>query len=111
MPQDFKVNSVTISRVTRGDWTDEPGDAQALDGVTVLARWRRHRWQADVLSAAEWNVLAALEGAKVAITTPDYSDRNATDYVQYFGCDFERLSGEHSGPVFTGVTCEFLVRI
>lgn len=111
MPQDFKINSTTISRIVKGDWLDEPGDSQALNGVTPLARWRRHRWMADVLSASEWNTLSALEGAKVSITTPAYDDRNATDYVQYFGCDFEGLSGSHDGPVFTGVTAEFMVRV
>ena len=111
MPQQFAINGITVSRIVKGDWLDEPGDAQALDGVTPLARWRRHRWMADVLSAAEWNTLAALEGAKVAITAPDYGDRNAADYVQYFGCDFEKLDGRHEGPIFTGVSCDFLVRI
>lgn len=111
MAQSFAINGTIIARLTKGDWTDEPGDSQSLAGVTPLARWRRHRWQADVLSAAEWDVLSALQGQKVSITTPDYSDRNAADYVTFWGCDFEGLSGEHSGPVFTGVTAEFMVRV
>lgn len=111
MPQTFKINSTTIERVVKGDWLDEPGDSQALNGVTPLARWRRHRWQADVLSASEWNVLRGLEGSKVTIFTPAYDDRNASDYVGYYGVDFEQLSGEHSGPVMVNVSAEFLVRI
>jgi hypothetical protein len=111
MALDFKINGTTVSRVVKGDWIDEPGDSQALDGVTPLARWRRHTWRADVLTAAEWNTLSLLQGAKVAIATTNYYDRNAADYVSYYGCDFEGLSGSHDGPVFTGVTVEFLVRI
>ena len=111
MPQVFRINSTEISRITHGDWLDEPGDAQALDGVTPLARWRRHTWRAEVLSAAEWNTLAALEGQKVSITTPDYGDRNAADYVSYYGADFERLEGRHEGPVMMGVSADFLVRV
>lgn len=111
MAQDFKINGTTVSRIVKGDWTDEPGDSQALDGVTPLSRWRRHRWLADVLSASEWNTLSALEGAKVSITTPDYSDRNAADYVTFYNCDFENLSGSHDGPVITGVSADFLVRV
>ena len=111
MAQEFVINGTTISRITKGDWVDEPGDSQSLDGVTLLARWRRHTWRADVLSAAEWNTLRALEGAKVSITTPAYDDRNGADYRAYYQVDFERLDGSHDGPVFTGVTAEFLVRI
>jgi hypothetical protein len=111
MALDFHINGVTLDHINKGDWLDEPGDAQALDGVTPLARWRRHTWRADVLTAAEWNILAALEGAKVSITTPDYSDRNAASYVTYYGADFENLSGSHDGPVMTGVSCDFLVRV
>ena len=111
MPQVFRINNIEVSRITRGDWLDEPGDAQALDGVTPLARWRRHRWTAEVLSAAEWNTLRALEGSKVAITTPDYGDRNSNDYTQYYGADFEQLSGDHQGPVMVNVVAEFMVRI
>jgi len=111
MAQDFKINSTTISRIVKGDWIDEPGDSQALDGVTPLARWRRLRLQADVLSVTEWNVLSAAEGSKVSVTAPNYSDRNAVDYTTYYGADFDNLSGSHDGPVMTGVTAEFLVRI
>jgi len=111
MAQVFKINSTSLTRITKGDWLDEPGDSQALDGVTPLARWRRHRWQADVLSASEWNTLRSLEVANVSITTPNYSDRNAADYVSYYQVDFEQLSGDHQGPVMVNVVAEFLVRL
>ena len=111
MPQVFRINNIEVSRIVKGDWLDEPGDAQALDGVTPLARWRRHTWTTEVLSAAEWNTLAALEGQKVSIMTPDYGDRNAADYVTYYGADFEALDGRHEGPVVMGVSADFLVRI
>lgn len=111
MPQVFIINGTTIARITKSDWVDEPGDDQALDGVTPLARWRRLVWRAEVLAASEWNVLAGLQGQKVSITTPDYGDRNAVDYVTYFNCDMAELSGSHDGPVMTGVTAEFMVRV
>jgi len=112
MAQEFVINGTTVSRITKGDWVDEPGDSQALDGVTPLARWRRLIWRApEVLSASEWNTLRALEGSRVSVTAPPYNDRNAADYQTYYGANFERLDGSHDGPVFTGVTAEFLVRI
>lgn len=110
MAQDFKINSTTVSRITKGDWQDEPGDSQSLAGVIPLARWRRHRWQADVLSASEFNTLYALQGQKVKLTTVNYSDRNG-DYIDYFGVDFPQISDSHDGPIFTGVSIDFLIRV
>ena len=111
MPQQFKINSVEISRITKGDWLDEPGDAQALDGVTPLARWRRHTWTTEVLSASEFNSLYSLEGQQVSLDTPPYDDRNAADYQRYYGAILQSVTGNHDGSIFTGVSCEFLVRL
>lgn len=106
----FALNGVSISRLTRLDWQDSGGDNQALSGYTATARWRRLVGQADVLSGAEWNALRAVEGQAVNITAPPYADRNATWQV-YYGAVLDRLDGRHEGPVVTGVTAEFVVRV
>lgn len=106
----FILNSTTISRLTRLDWQDGPGDNPALSGTTATARWRRLVCAADVLSAAEWNALRAVEGQQCRITAPPYADRNAA-WQTYYGAILERLDGRHEGPVVTGVTAEFMVRV
>jgi hypothetical protein len=111
MALDFHINGVTLDHINKGDWLDEPGDAQALDGVTPLARWRRHTWRADVLTAAEWNALRVAEGGIVSIVTPAYDDRNGLDYRAYYGVIFEQMDGTHDGPIVTSVNCNFLVRV
>jgi hypothetical protein len=105
----FVVNNTHIERITRGDWTDAPAGV-GLDGKTGRQRWVSHVWQSNVMSAEEFNSLYSLEGQKVSIKTTNYADRNG-DYITYYGVDFKRISGEHAGPIFTGVTCEFLVRL
>jgi len=109
MAQTFQINGSNLTYIAGADWPDQAG-TQALDGDAPLLRWRRHVWSTNVMSASEWDTLAALEGQKVSITTTDYSDRNS-DYATYYGCDFERLSGRHEGPVFVDVRAEFMVRI
>lgn len=105
------INSTTISRLTRPDWQDTPGDSQALAGTTSTARWRRLLAAADALSAAEWNALRAVEGQRVTITAPPYADRNAAAWQTYYGAILERLDGRHEGPIVVGVSAEFMVRI
>lgn len=109
MAQIFQINGTTITRMLRGDWTDDPAGS-GLDGSTPRQRWVRHVWGADVLSAAEYNTLYAAEGQRVTITTPNYADRNG-DYVDYFGVLCQRVSGSHDGPVVTNVAVDFLVRL
>jgi hypothetical protein len=111
MAQQFSINGTAIARITRPDWIDEAGDDQNHAGAMPLARWRRLVAKAEVLSATEFNTLRGLEGQRVSITVPPYGDRNAANYVTYYGAEFERLDGRHEGPVMTGVTAEFLVRV
>jgi hypothetical protein len=110
MAQDIALNGVAIPRLTTANWTDDPSSA-GLDGSTPRLRWRRVTVGAEVLTAAEFNTIYALEGQRVSVDLPDYSDRNAANYKRYYGALLQRVSGEHSGPAFAGVTAEFLVRL
>ena len=106
----FYLNGSSIPRLTRPDWVDAPADSPALSGATATARWRRLVCAADVLSASEWNALRAVEGQQCRITAPPYTDRNAA-WQTYYGAVLERLEGRHEGPIVTGVTAEFMVRV
>jgi hypothetical protein len=110
MAQDFKINGTTISRVNRPDWIDEPAN-KGLDPSTPRLRWARCVCRADVLTAAEFDLLYAVEGSIVSIDVTPYEDRNAADYKRYFGVLCTRVSGSHDGPAFTAVEAEFLVKI
>lgn len=110
MAQNFKINTTTFARITRADWQDD-GAGAGLDGTTGRQRWRRHTWQApEGMTAAEFDALYAAEGAGVELTTTNYADRNG-DFVTYYGAVCMRVDGRHEGPIVTGVTVEFLVRV
>lgn len=110
MAQLFKLNGITISRVTRGDWSEDSASS-GPDGTLARLRWVRHTWQADVLAAADFNTLYAAEGTRCSIDTPAHDDRNAADYRTYYNVLCQRVTGRHEGPIFVGVLAEFLVRL
>lgn len=110
MAQLFALNGVTIERVNRPDWIDEPAN-KGLDPSTPRLRWARCICRADVLTAAEFDLLFAQVGAIVSIDVTDYADRNAADYKRYFGVLCQRVSGDHQGPSFVAVEAEFLVKV
>jgi hypothetical protein len=110
MATDVAVNGTAIARLTTANWTDDPASA-GLDGSTPRLRWVRVTVGAEVLTAAEFNTLYALEGQRVSVDLPPYGDRNNANYKRYFGALCQRVSGEHSGPAFVGVSCDFLVRV
>lgn len=109
MAQVFKMNGVTISYIQRGDWTNSPVK-EALDGNLARQRWIKHIWLGEAMPVSEFDSLFALEGQRVSITTTDYNDRNG-DYLQYFGVQFQKISGEHISILMENVRLEFLVRL
>jgi len=109
MAQIFQINETTISTGLEASWDEQPV-AAPLAGGTVFNRWRRHRWQTNVMSAVEFDALRGRLGQRVSLTTTDYSDLNG-DYVTYYGATVDAVRGEHSGPNFVGVSVEFEVRV
>lgn len=109
MAQQFQFNGSNITHGIEANWDEIPLD-MPLAGGTVFNRFRRHSWQAGVLTAAEFVAMRAQLGKAVSLTTTDYSDRNS-DFVTYYGATLDRLSGEHSGPVYVGVSAEFTARV
>jgi hypothetical protein len=110
MARIFKINGITINRITKGDWRDEPANL-GLDGMLPRLRWVRHIWSAEVVAASDYNSLYALEGQQMSLTTVNYSDRNSANYQTYYTAICERVEGQHQGNLFNGVTAEFLVRL
>jgi hypothetical protein len=109
MAQTFVINGTTLTRVGAANWSELP-EAEIFNGKMAKNRWRGLRLGADVVAASEFDVLFALEGGKVALTCPNYSDRNG-DYKTYYGVDFLSIRGEHNGPVVENIQIELMVRL
>lgn len=109
MTQIFALNGQTITNMMEANWEENPV-ANPLAGGTVFNRVRLHRWQTNVLTAAEFETILGRLGQAVSLTTTDYTNPNG-DYVTYYGATLDTLAGEHSGPVYVGVTAEFRVRV
>ncbi len=103
------INGNQMLTIGRPDWVDSSVGAY-LSGETIVNRYRRHVWQTNVMSAADYNTLYALEGQKVSIQTTNYSDRNGI-YVTYHNADLRRVTGQHNGPFFENVRAEFVIGV
>ncbi len=109
MAQVFQINGANLTYIAKADWRDR-SVAEVLSGKTVFHRWRQHYWETNVVSAAEFNTLYALEGQKVDITTIDYTDRDGA-YKTYYGAELRRIQAQHLGPVLQQLMIEFWVRL
>ena len=110
MAQQHQINGSNVDHIGRPTWHDQV-IGQALNGRPIIHRWRVHTWQANVITAAVFNTLYALEGASVSVTTTDYDDYNATNYKTYYGAILRAVRGRHVGPTFQDVELQFLVKI
>lgn len=106
----FQLNGSNLTYITQANWQEIPV-GQYLNGQTVHHRWRVHTWQTNVMTAAEFDTLYAQQGAKVSITTVPYDDRNASDYVEYFGAELKEIEGEHNSTIVENVMITFRVRV
>lgn len=109
MAQVFKINGTTLNYVMAANW-EERGVGNFLNGLTSYNRYRRHTLATNVMTAAEFSTLFALEGQQVSLTTTNYTDRNG-DYIDYHGVEIKSVTGQHAGPVVQDVQIECLVRI
>lgn len=109
MAQTFQINGANLTYINDAQWPTELSTG-GLDGLTPKNRWVAHTWQADVMTAAEYDELFALMGSKPSITTTNYYDRNG-DFTTYYGCDFDEITGSHTGPLFENVQATFRVRL
>lgn len=109
MAQIFALNGQILSYIIEATWDESPM-ASPLAGGTVFNRWRAHRWQTNVMPAAEFETIRGRLGQVVDLTTTDYANPNG-DYVTYYGATLEGLTGEHTGPVVVGVQVDFTVRV
>lgn len=109
MARQFAINQQNLDYVTEATWDETPVDSP-LAGGTTFNRWRVHRWATNVMPAAEFETIRGSLGAACDVTTTDYDDPNG-DYAAYYGATLDRLSGEHAGPVYVGVSAEFTVRL
>lgn len=109
MAHTFQVNGSDHEYLTSIEWQDELATG-GLDGYSPLGRWRRLTARGVILPMADYVALKALEGQKVSIACPPYTDRNG-DYITYYGCDFDGLSGRHEGLNMADVTAQFMVLV
>lgn len=104
------INGTNVNYVTTPQWIDEPAGGDFFNGKSSHNRWRLHRWESNIMTAAEFNTIYALEGTQVTITTTDYDSRNG-DYVTYYVAELKSVSGRHEGPNMASVRADFLVRV
>ena len=109
MTQVFALNGVTYAYIEEAKWL-ENDQGKALDGEAVHNRWRGHSWLTQIMPISEFDVLYALEGQKVVITTTDYEDRNG-DYKVYYVADLRQVFSRHVSQNMQQLQCEFLIRL
>lgn len=109
MAQQFALNQQSLDYITQATWSEATA-AKAVSGGVVFNRWRLHQWQTNVMPAVEFDALRGRLGERVNLTTTDYDDPNG-DYVTYYGATVDSVRGNQDGPVFTGVTAEFRVKV
>jgi len=110
MAQIHDISGNTILYISQANWLDKPAPA-SLDGLNAVSKFRKHIWESNVMPGPEWDILEALEGTQVTITTTIYEDRNNTNYKLYYWAIFAVLTGKHEGPNMAGVRAEFLVKV
>lgn len=105
-----KIDGTNVNYVSSAPW-EQPVTDQSLNRIAVHQRWRRHTWQAPVMTAAEFATLVAKRETAVSITTTDPGDKNA-DFVTYYGAIVKDMSYQrHEGLLVHGVGVLFLVRV
>lgn len=111
MAQTIQINGTNYTYLVKADWqTDLAG--QELAGQTPTERWARLVLAApEGMPAADFDVIFALEGQQVSVAAPPYNDRNASNFITYYGAILEGVSGDHSGPLMTNVVCQLQVRL
>jgi len=103
------INGTAMTYIGKADWKDQPV-GMFLTGEVVMNRYRGHTWQANVMTAADFDILYALEGQQVNLTTTNYSDRNG-DHITYYNVLFLKISGQHNGPVVENVRADFNILV
>ena len=109
MAQVHSINGTTISYINQAAWPEDI-EGQSLDIIAVRNRSRRHRWLSDVMPMSEYETLVNLAGTLATIVTTDPADRNAADYVTYYGVRVDSVTGRHLARNYHNVVVEFLAR-
>jgi hypothetical protein len=109
MAQIFQINGATLTYVMEANWQEQPA-GDFLNGQAAFNRWRRHTLRTNVMTAAEFDTLYALEGQKVSLTTTNYANRNG-DYITYYDVEIKSITVQHDGPLMRDIQVDCLIRI
>lgn len=110
MAQVHDIDGIVLNYISQAPW-DQLVNSQSLDLITVHNRWRRHIWNSNVMTTAEWATLIGKRGSIVSITTTDPDDPNG-DYVTYYEAIVRSISfGNHDSLNIRGAKVEFLVKV
>jgi hypothetical protein len=110
MAQIHDIDGTTLNYISQALW-NQPVNSQSLDLIAIHNRWRRHIWQSNVMTTAEWATLIGKRGSIVSITTTDPDDPNG-DYVTYYEAIVRDISfTSHDSLNIRGAKVEFLVKV
>ncbi len=108
MAQIHDIDGTALSYISSAPWA-QPVNSESLNLIAVHNRWRRHTWNSNVMTTAEWATLIGKRGSVVSITTTDPDDPNG-DYVTYFGVYVRNITfSSHDSLNIRGAKIEFLL--
>ena len=110
MAQIHSIDGTTINFISQAAWS-QAFNSQSLNRIAVHNRYRRHTWNSNVMTTAEWSVLIGKRGSIVTIATTDPDDPNG-DYITYYDAVVKSVTHrQHDSLNFAGVRIDFLVRV
>jgi len=101
----FEINSTPLTFIAAAQWNDLNLTSK-VDGQVLINNYQRHTWGTNVMAMAEYDLLFALQGQKVSISTIDIDTRNTFRIYQAI---LQDVNGTQAGINMVGVSLRFLV--
>lgn len=110
MAQVHSIDGTIVNFISTASWA-QSSNSQSLNRIAVHNRYRRHTWNSNVMTAAEWSTIVSKRGNIVTIITTDPDDPNG-DYIAFYDAVVKSVTHRvHDSLNFSGVRVDFLVRV
>lgn len=111
MAQTHSIDGTTINFISTATWA-QAVNSQSLNRIAVHNRYRRHTWNSNVMTVAEWSTIIGKRGSIVTLVTTDPDDPNNASYRTYYDAVVKSATHrQHDSLNFGGVRVDFLVRV